>query len=201
MTFNQAGRSLEYYVDPEIQGLIKCHACPKTFVKRGQYNRHNKTHTRPYRCDSCEKRFAVNGDLIRHKKIHQGADARFYCKWPQCTFGGASRKDNLRRHMREAHEEALREEQGNFPSDFQRIYKKSVLEQKSTMDDSSLLLGASSGKTLMIKLLLEQGADLGKKFDIGRTALHVAARNGHEDSVRALLDAGANDQALDDNGN
>jgi cytohesin len=48
--------------------------------------------------------------------------------------------------------------------------------------------------------LLKAGADKEAKNKDQETPLHVAARRGHADTVNALLKAGANVNAVDDNG-
>jgi len=47
----------------------------------------------------------------------------------------------------------------------------------------------------MVRLLLDAGADLSIRNQWGRTALHVAARRGHEGVARLLLERGADPRA------
>ena len=53
---------------------------------------------------------------------------------------------------------------------------------------------AQKGELQLVASCLDNGADIEwhKVSEYGRTALHVAARNGHEAVVRLLLDRGAN---------
>ena len=43
----------------------------------------------------------------------------------------------------------------------------------------------------MVQVLIEKGADVKKAMDYGMTPLYIAAQNGHEAIVRALMEAGA----------
>ncbi|KAI9892747.1 MAG: hypothetical protein M1814_001167 [Vezdaea aestivalis] len=56
------------------------------------------------------------------------------------------------------------------------------------------------GHELIVRLLLEKGADIEAKDNSGKTALYWAARNGHETVVRLLLEEGADFKAKDDEG-
>ena len=55
------------------------------------------------------------------------------------------------------------------------------------------MLVASDGHTSMVKLLIENGADLELKDDIGCTALMHAAMEGRASVVKLLVEAGAED--------
>jgi ankyrin repeat protein len=50
------------------------------------------------------------------------------------------------------------------------------------------------------KLLVESGADFGLKNDIGQTALHDAAREGHLSVVKLLVERGADVRLKNDKG-
>lgn len=54
-----------------------------------------------------------------------------------------------------------------------------------------LRLSAMKGHTDIVKLLLENGANVNIRGQTGRTALHWAALKGHRDTVKLLLDYGA----------
>ncbi|KAI9764162.1 MAG: hypothetical protein M1840_008644 [Geoglossum simile] len=54
------------------------------------------------------------------------------------------------------------------------------------MADTPLLRAAEKGHETVARLLLEKGADLNAKTLDGKTALHLAAENGHVMVVRLL---------------
>jgi len=58
-----------------------------------------------------------------------------------------------------------------------------------------IYIAASFGLTLIVKLLLEQGAELEAADTQARTALHWAIINNHEETVNLLLDWGADIRA------
>lgn len=49
---------------------------------------------------------------------------------------------------------------------------------------------------LQVQYLLDRGADIEKSNQVGMTALHHAAKNGHANIVRILVQRGANYQKL-----
>jgi hypothetical protein len=86
--------------------------CGKSFTHRHKLNRHRKYHSKPYACldPSCSRRnksFSLKKDLDRHQAKHNGQ--RFHCPHGSCNYsiggaeGGFTRKDNLKRHIREQH--------------------------------------------------------------------------------------------------
>lgn len=52
-------------------------------------------------------------------------------------------------------------------------------------------MAAKWGKTNMVSLLLEKGANIESKTRDGLTPLHCAARSGHEQVVDMMLERGA----------
>jgi hypothetical protein len=54
--------------------------------------------------------------------------------------------------------------------------------------DTPLTLAVRYGRADMVKLLLERGADLDAKGEMGKTALHRAVERGSEEVLRLLLD-------------
>ncbi|KAI1374414.1 hypothetical protein F4677DRAFT_455428 [Hypoxylon crocopeplum] len=75
----------------------------------------------------------------------------------------------------------------------------------STKEDSmgytALSLAVTYGSEILIRSLLDRGADIKACNYSGRTPLHQAALLGHEDIVRLLLNHGANIEAVDRAGN
>ena len=155
-----------------------------------QLSRHQKTHSRPYRCNTCDKGFALRADLNRHKTTHSFVKSVFKCKFPGCKFKGTPRKDNLLRHIRRFH--------GKTEDEAETLVKESVSDRKHSMNAMSLLKAAESGDVKILRGLIEGGADVAITSD-GRekTALHIAALKGSVESIRLLLDAGANIEAVD----
>lgn len=60
---------------------------------------------------------------------------------------------------------------------------------------------AQAGQTTTAQALLDAGADVNEKDDIGWTALMFAARNGYNATVQTFIDAGADVNVKDENGN
>jgi len=56
---------------------------------------------------------------------------------------------------------------------------------KNKYDDTALIHAAYAGDTDTVAVLLEKGADVNAKDDMGRTALIEAARQGRTETVRA----------------
>jgi ankyrin repeat protein len=70
-------------------------------------------------------------------------------------------------------------------------FKKDTLEKSPTLRDSWLLRAAKGGQEAVVRLLLENGAELDSKSQSGQTPLSWAAKKGHEAVVRLLLEKGA----------
>ena len=62
---------------------------------------------------------------------------------------------------------------------------------------TALIWATLGGYEAVVRLLLEQGADIKAKDKDGRTVLHMAAKDGHEGVVRLLLEKGADVEAKD----
>lgn len=54
-----------------------------------------------------------------------------------------------------------------------------------------LLIASNDGREVVVKLLLEKGADIRATAKSGQTALHLAASNGHPAVFELLLEKGA----------
>ena len=66
---------------------------------------------------------------------------------------------------------------------------------------SPLIRAAERGRTEVVKLLLEKGADVNvKQIGTGATALIMASQGGHTEVVKLLLEKGADVNAKDNNG-
>ena len=59
------------------------------------------------------------------------------------------------------------------------------------------MLAAQHGKVCSIKKLLDRGAHINEKSNIGYTPVMIAMCNGHPDCVVLLIDRGADMQELD----
>ncbi|XP_039648879.1 zinc finger protein 135-like [Perca fluviatilis] len=59
--------------DPE-SNPFRCSVCPKTFNRRGNLNKHMRTHTgeKPFSCSLCGKMFCQKAGLDYHLKTHTG---------------------------------------------------------------------------------------------------------------------------------
>jgi ankyrin repeat protein len=101
-----------------------------------------------------------------------------------------SRKDYLRRHIRNSHEQKKITGQGLEDDKVKAFLKESQLERKQLMEASNLLIAAQNGNEVILRLLIESGADVTIKSNTGKTALHVAAMQGSVESVRLLLFSG-----------
>jgi len=61
-----------------------------------------------------------------------------------------------------------------------------------SLTSQALLLAAYEGDTEQVQQLLAEGADVNALDEVGWDALHIAVRRGHVDTVRTLLEQGAN---------
>jgi ankyrin repeat protein len=57
--------------------------------------------------------------------------------------------------------------------------------------DTPLIVAAAYGRTEVVKLLLDKGADVNMGNEGSETALHYAARHGHTEVMKILLEHGA----------
>ena len=56
---------------------------------------------------------------------------------------------------------------------------------------TALMMASTNGRTEVVKLLLDKGAEVNLKNNYGITALFMASANGHTEIVKLLLDKGA----------
>ena len=61
------------------------------------------------------------------------------------------------------------------------------------------MLAVSHGRTDMVRLLLEEGADVNLQDDDGSTALMCACEHGHTDIVKIMLANSECDPSITDN--
>ncbi len=65
------------------------------------------------------------------------------------------------------------------------------VNEKTTNDETPLMLAALAGKGEIVNYLLQRGADINARNASGMTSLHAAAYAGHADIVRLLIAKGA----------
>ena len=64
------------------------------------------------------------------------------------------------------------------------------INDRDTIDQTSLIIAAQNGCKDIVKLLLDAGANIHHRNDQGENALISAAQEGHIDTVKLLLEAG-----------
>jgi ankyrin repeat protein len=57
--------------------------------------------------------------------------------------------------------------------------------------DMPLLMATQEGHEAVLRVLIEEGADVNKAINDGTTPLYIADREGHETIVQILKNAGA----------
>lgn len=70
--------------------------------------------------------------------------------------------------------------------------------QRGAFDDTFLHIAAETNALEDMKVLIEAGADVSAKGDLGRTPLHGAAARGYLEAIRLLLAAGADPEIEDE---
>jgi ankyrin repeat protein len=90
------------------------------------------------------------------------------------------------------------------PNTFDALVRNNIDIPSRAMNDTNtgpLHVSAANGRTELARILLDRGADIDQKNDLGQTALHAAMGwYGAVDTVRLLLDAGAHIDATDAEG-
>merc|ERR1719410_442085 len=67
-----------------------------------------------------------------------------------------------------------------------------LIEKGANVDGTMLHLAAKKRSAEILKILLENGADIDSRDSRNRTPLHVATMNGSADLVSLLIEKGAN---------
>src|SRR5262245_42612335 len=74
------------------------------------------------------------------------------------------------------------------------------IEFPDSLGNHPLHVAAYSGQTVLVRLLLEKGADVNASGDLGKTPLHYAALDGEREVAKILLEHGADPSPTDDSG-
>ena len=94
-----AGRTLSAHMEMQgqVQGVVQCRYCVKTFQSRTGCQNHERLHTgRTFNCTECSKVFTASSDLQRHiEAAHR--EPKFFCSGCRKSFGYQC---NLRAHQR-----------------------------------------------------------------------------------------------------
>ncbi|XP_050401623.1 uncharacterized protein LOC126818329 isoform X2 [Patella vulgata] len=82
----------------------------------------------------------------------------------------------------------------------QRLFSQGNINAKASQaGQTALMLAVSHGRTNMVRLLLDAGADVNQRDDDGSTALMCACEHGHTEIVKLLLGQVDCDASLTDN--
>ncbi|TVY26164.1 Glycerophosphocholine phosphodiesterase [Lachnellula hyalina] len=68
--------------------------------------------------------------------------------------------------------------------------RKAAMRRDISKSSAVLALATKSNLTQIVKLLVDAGVDINWQDELGETALHIAARFGHEECARILLEGG-----------
>jgi hypothetical protein len=90
---------------------------------------------------------------------------------------GFSRRDNLLKHMRNVHEQRHAADQQDIRREVQEIYENCLKEQKASTECLSFIKAVQSSNIAIIKLLLENRAEVGERSDIGQISLYITTLN------------------------
>ncbi|KAJ6283451.1 ankyrin repeat-containing domain protein [Bipolaris maydis] len=178
--------------------VFKCDICSKLCGSLRNFNRHQKTHEKPFRCEACPSGFALRSDLDRHVRArHRVGNDQYRCHVSQC------------RHTRKYHSGALLPvEKPCTPSTIEAVVvvSASQTDEISPTNDLSngiysvslFMRAAASGDIPALELLMNCGYTTDTRADDQSTALHCAARSGQARTVQYLLERGASCEAWND---
>ena len=87
---------------------FECQRCSKTFSRSCDLNKHEKSHSRPYKCKDNKCKYHTLGwptakELERHyNDKHSAAPRTFPCRFQPCAYL-SKRESNCKQHMEKAH--------------------------------------------------------------------------------------------------
>ena len=174
------------------------------------YSHHKKRHEKRHKCSNCTAAFGYRNDLERHRRQHSQLNTKFKCPEAGCSFQGATRKDNLLRHIRKLHPNSCNSTEYEELVTSQKTWTENVkwlsiveignakalqslpsrlriIEHKTESGKSALHLVALNGHASLIPILLERGCDLNEKDLSGNLAIHDASAAGHFEAVKILM--------------
>jgi len=158
------------------------------------------------------KGFALRSDLTRHVQArHRLGVARYPCIVASCAFR-ASRKDNIRQHVRKTHPQmfaglgkAKPGRRRGKPHGLSTSISPGTLgdDQRdlSIASTCTLMQAASAGNLGLIQAILQSGVGISMQADDGSTALHCAAKADQTDMINLLIESGAKSDITNSKGN
>ncbi|KAE9376434.1 ankyrin [Stipitochalara longipes BDJ] len=169
--------------------VFGCGKCSKTFAKRMDYNRHQKSHERPHKCSICDRSFGLKTDRDSHRTTHSAVRSKFMCTFPGCRFKGASRKNYLLKHMQTSHGDTKDPTtQKTIRLHYQQAPNATIsqAEEKYLHLLEAVNLGNESG----VKEFILMNASLLAMSRRGAAAGGLAAAKGHLNILKMIVEAG-----------
>ena len=80
---------------------FKCTLCPSSFRRKGDLNRHIRSHTKEkgFECNQCTYKTGRSSDLSRHVKAVHEKLTPFQCSFPGCNYKASQRADFQRHRL------------------------------------------------------------------------------------------------------